>query len=147
MKLDFDQLKQMALKFNQDYLEDGDLCENMGKGAHVYTISFDPREARVRVHLQWPYFRNQVANEADHPATYYKMDDDTLHLACDSHGVEISTILNRSEVVSMLKELVAEHPEGDYEVCEDDDIVAMFIIWQNMTGWDLNWPEEVVVYD
>lgn len=147
MKLDFDQLKQMALKFNQDYLEDGNLCENMDKGAHVYTISFDPREARVRVHLQWPYFRNQVANEADHPATYYKMDDDTLHLACDSHGVEISTILNKSEVVFMLKELVAEHPESDYEVCEDDDILAMSIIWQNMTGWDLDWPEEVVVYD
>ena len=115
MKLDFDQLKQMALKFNQDYREDGDLCENMDKGTHVHSISFDPREARARVHLQWPYFRNQVANEADHPVSYYKLDDKTLHLSCDSHGVEISTILNRSEVVNMLKELVAEHPEGDYE--------------------------------
>ena len=147
MTLNFDQLKQMALKFNQDYREDGDLCENMDKGAHVYTISFDPREARARVHLQWPYFHNQVANEADHPATYYKMDENTLHLECDSHGVEISTILKKSDVVDMLKELVAEHPESDYEVCEYGDIVAMFIIWQNMTGGDLDWPEEVVVYD
>lgn len=147
MKLDFDQLKQMALKFNQDYREDGDLCENMDKGAHVYTISFDPREARARVYLQWPYFRNQVANEADHPISCSKLDENTLDLVCDTHGVEISTILNKSEVVTMLKELVAEDPEGNYEVCEDDDIIAMFIIWQNMTGWDLDWPEEVVVYD
>jgi hypothetical protein len=42
----------------------------------------------------------------------------------------------------MLKELVAKHPESDYEVCEDDDIMVLFIIWQNMTGWDLDWPEE-----
>ena len=147
MKLDFDQLKQMALRFNKDYLEDGDHCTTMDKGAHVYSIIFDPREARVRVHLQWPYFRNQVANEADHPASVSRMDSSTLHLVCDTHGVEICTILNKFEVVDMLKELVAEHPESDYEVCEDDDIVAMFIIWQNMTGWDLDWPEEVVVYD
>ena len=142
MKLDFDQLKRMALKFNQDYLEDGDLCENMDKGAHVYSISFEPREARARVHLQWSYFRNQVANEADHPVSCYKIDSSALHLACDTHGVEISTVLYRYEVVAMLRDLVAEHPESDYEICEDDDVVALFIIWQNMTGWDLEWEDK-----
>lgn len=136
MKLDFDQLKQMALKFNKDYLEDGDLCENMNKGAHVYTISFDPREARARVHLQWPYFRNQVANEADHPVSCSKIDDYALYLTCASHGVEINTILDKSEIVSMLRELVAE-------VRAHDDIMVLFILWQNLTGWDRDWPEEV----
>ena len=143
MKLDFDQLKHMALKFNQDYREDGDLCGNMSKGAHVYTISFDPRESQAKVHLQWPYFRNQVANEADHPATYHKMDDDTLHLMCDSHGVEISAILDRCEIISMLKEHIGDNYEV-YEVHEDADVLLLFITWQNMTGWDLDWPEEVL---
>ena len=146
MKLDFDQLKRMALKFNKDYLEDGDLCENMDKGAHVYTISFDPREARARVHLQWPYFRNQVANEADHPATYHKLDDNTLHLMCDTHGIEISAILSKSEVINMLKEHLGSAYVA-YEGHEDEDVLALFIIWQNMTGWDLYWPEEAGVYE
>lgn len=141
MKLDFEQLKQMALEFNKDYLEDGDLCANMDKGAHVYTISFDPQEARARVHMQWPYFRNQVATEAAHSTSYSKLDAETLHLMCDSHGVEISTILNKFEVMTMLMELVVEQPNDDYEVFEDDDILALFIMWQNLSGWNLEVSE------
>lgn len=141
MKLDLDQLKRMALKFNQDYLEDGDLCANMDKGAHVYSIHFEPREARARVHLQWPYFRNQVANEADHSATYQKLDSHTLYLTCDSHGVEISTILNSGEIIDMLKEHLGSNYEA-YEVHEDEDVLVLFITWQNMTGWALDWEDK-----
>lgn len=136
MKLDFDQLKQMALRFNQDYLEDGDLCEQLDKGAYVYSISFEPRTDRARVHLQWPYFRNQVANEADHSAVCDKLGEDTLHLTCDSHGVEISTILGRYEIINMLKEHLGDSYES-YEVHEDEDILALFITWQNLTGWNM----------
>lgn len=134
MKLDLDQLRQMALKFNQDYLEDGDLWENMCKGAQVYTISFEPQKARASVHLQWSYFRNLVANEADHPATYRKYDG-WLYLSCTSHGVEISACLDKTDVVNMLKELGAAFRR-------DADIISLFTIWQNITGWDLDWPVE-----
>ena len=130
----------------REYQLDGELSNQLNKGLHVYSIQFEPSNGRVSAHIQWLYFRNLVANEADHPATITKVEVGTpwLHGTCTSHGVEIHTCLNKYEVVDMLKELVAEHTEDNYEVCEDDDIMALFTIWQNMTGWDLDWPEEVV---
>ena len=138
MKLSLKHIKYMGEQLQSDYQAAGDICAQLNKGEHVYRISFEPSTGRVEAHVQWPYFRNLVANEADHPATYHEYDG-WMHLSCTSHGVEITTCLEKAEVVKMLKELVAEHPESDYEVCEDDDIVAMFITWQNMTGWDLHW--------
>ena len=138
MKLNLDKLRVLGGTMQEAYQADGDLCTQLDKGSHVYRISFEPISGRVEAHVQWPYFRNLVANEADCPATYHEHDG-WLHLSCMSHGVEITTCLQKTEVVDMLKELVAEHPESDYEICEDDDIINLFVIWQNMTGWNLNW--------
>lgn len=148
MKLDLDALRQLGQGIQRECQADGDLCEQLDKGQYVYSIHFEPSTGRVSTHIQWPYFRNLVASEADHPATITKVEDSQtwLHCSCTSHGVEISACLAKHEVVNMLKELVAEHPESDYEICEDDDIMDLFVIWQNMTGWDLDWPEEVVTY-
>lgn len=143
MELKLDALKRAGQEMQKEYQSDGAVYTQLDKGYHVYRISFEPSTGKVAAHIQWPYFRNLVANEADHPATYHEYDG-WLHLSYTSHGVEISTCLMKSEVVNMLKELVAEHPEGDYEVCEDDDTINLFKIWQNMTGWDLDWPTEVV---
>ena len=143
MKLNLDALKALGTSLQKTYQVDGDLPDQLDKGSHVYRISFEPSTGRVEAHIQWPYFRNLVANEADHPATY-TVHEGWMHLSCTSHGVEITTCLEKAAVVSMLKELVAEYPESDYEICEDDDIINLFTIWQNMTGWDLDWPEEVV---
>lgn len=137
MKLDFGQLRRLGFKWQQDYRERGELAEQLDKGEHVYSIQFEPSTGIVSVHIQWPYFMSLVANGADHPAIIRKVgaNQPWLHCSCTSKNVEISACLDKSEVVNMLKELVAEHPEGDYEVCEDDDIMALFVIWQNMTGW------------
>lgn len=141
MKLDLDRLQVLAHTMREAYQADGDLSTQLDNGQHVYSIHFEPSTGNVAAHIQWPMFRNLVADEADHSATINKVNDGCqepwLHCMCTSHGVEISACLNKNEVVAMLKELVAEHPEGDYEVCEDDDIMALFITWQNMTGWDL----------
>lgn len=146
MRLDLDALKITSQDMRRMFLDDGDFSDQLNKGSYVYRISFEPSTGRVEAHIQWPYFRNLVVSEADHPATYHEYDG-WLHLSCTSHGVEITTCLEKAAVVNMLKELVAEHPESDYEICEDDDIVNLFTIWQNMTGWDLDWPEEVVHAD
>ena len=146
MKLDLDALKQIGQGMQRAYQVDGDLSDQLDQGLHVYSINFEPGTGRVSAHIQWLRFRNLVANEADCPATITKVEAGTpwLHCSCTSHGVEIYACLNKYEVVDMLKEFVAEHPESDYEICEDDDIISLFTIWQNMTGWDLDWPEEVV---
>ena len=144
MRLNLDALKIASRDMQRMYLDEGDVHTQLDKGSHVYSISFEPSTGRVSAHIQWPMFRYLVANEADHPATCHEHDT-WLHLSCTSHGVEITACLDKSEIVNMLKELVAEHPESDYEICEDDDIINLFTIWQNMTGWDLDWPEEVVV--
>lgn len=141
MKLDLDALKQMGLGMQEAHQVDGDALDQLNKGLYVYSISFEPSTGRVSAHIQWPRFRYLVANEADHPANITRVENGTpwLHCSCTSHGVEIHTCLNKYEVVNMLKELVAEHPESDYEICEDDDIINLFAIWQNMTGWNLGW--------
>ena len=148
MKLDLDKLRVLGGTMKEAYQTDGDFCTQLDKGSHVYRISFEPSTGSVEAHIQWPMFRNLVANEADHPAVISKHsvdgDQSFLHCSCSSHGVEISTCLHKHEVVNMLKNLVAEHPESDYKVCENDDILILFIVWQNMTGWDLDWSEEVV---
>lgn len=145
MKLNLAHIKRMGEALQKDYLTAGDICTQLDKGEHVYRISFEPDTGRVEAHVQWPYFRNLVANEADHPAAYHEHEDWML-LSCTSHGVKIATVLQKSEVIAMLKELVAEHPESDYEICEDDSIINLFTIWQNMTGWDLDWPGEVATH-
>lgn len=146
MKLDLDQLRRLGFKWQHDYRERGELAKQLDKGEHVYSIQFEPSTGKVSVHLQWPYFMSLVANEAVHPATIRKVEADQswLHCSCTVPGVEIRTCLAKHEVVAMLKELVAEHPEGDYEVCEDDDVMALFTTWQNMTGWDLCWPNDAI---
>ena len=143
MRLDLDALKQIGQGMQREYKVDGELLNQLDKGLYVYRISFEPSTGRVEAHIQWSRFRNLVANEADCPATIRKVEaaQPWLHCACTSHGVEVCACLEKYEVVAMLKELVAEHPEGDYEVCEDDDIMALFTTWQNMTGWDLDWEE------
>ena len=145
MKLDLDALKQMGQGMQKAYQADGDVSTHLDKGFHVYRISFEPSTGKVEAHIQWPYFCNLVANEADHPVTYTTQDD-WLHMSCTSHGVEIVTCLERADVINMLKEHLGSNYEA-YELHEDEDVLALFTIWQNMTGWDLNWPEEVVVYD
>ena len=140
MKLDLDALKQIGQGMQKAYQVDSDPCEQLDKGSHVYRISFEPSTGRVEAHVQWPYFRNLVANEADHPATY-TVHDGWLHLDCTTHGVEITTCLPKSEVINMLKEHLGSDYEV-YEVHEDEDVLALFKLWQNLTGWDLDWEEQ-----
>ena len=138
MKLDLDALKQLGLDMQKAYQVDGDVSSQLDKGLYVYSINIEPSTGRVQVHIQWSRFRKLVLNEADCPATY-SAHEDWMHLRCTCHGVEISACLDRAKIVRMLKGLVAEHPESDYEICEDDDIINLFTIWQNMTGWNLGW--------
>lgn len=142
MKLDLDTLKQIGQGMQKAYQVDGDTSSQLDKGLHVYRISIEPSTGRVEAHVQWPYFRNLVANEADHPATY-TIHDGWLHLDCTTHGVKITTCLPKSEVINMLKEHLGSNYEA-YEVHEDEDVLALFKLWQKLTGWDLDWPEEVV---
>ena len=81
---------------------------------------------------------NRVPQNCLHNMGSQTMLQALLHLSCTSHGVEISTCLQKTEVVNMLKEHLGSDYEV-YEVHEDEDVLALFIIWQNMTGWDLDW--------
>lgn len=134
MKLDLDYLHKVSDNLHQLYREAG----GYNPDEHVYNVQFSPESNDIRCHISWPYFRNLIANEADAPSELSRVGD-ALHLRAKVQGIEMVCCIFQHEVVKMLKDLVAEHPESDYEVCEDDDIVALFIIWQNMTGWDLDW--------
>lgn len=139
MKLDFNQLKRMGDKFRHDFLEDGDTSEQLDKGSMVYSISFDPQIGACRVHVQWPYFRNLVANESDYPATYSVNQSTSngetwIHWICHVIGVEVCACMYKSMVLDELKSL--ELP-ADYKICEDDDIETLLKLWMNMSGWNM----------
>ena len=147
MKFDLGALRQIGQDMQQAYQVDGDTGDQLARGLHVYSIQFEPSTGKVSAHIQWPRFRNLVANGADHPATITRMEASQpwLHCSCTVRGVEISACVFKSEVIDTLKELIAEHPESGYEVCEDDDIMVLFVTWQNMTGWGLDssgWLED-----
>ena len=143
MKIDFDYINRVAAKLHEAFVEDGGM-EAYSEGRHVYSLRIEPETKRVEIHVQWPMFRNLVANEADAPATCNKISsvenmDPWMHWHCDVQGVHLTACVNKWDVIQDLKELVSEHPESDYEICEDDDIENLFNIWQNMTGWNLGW--------
>lgn len=145
MKLDFEYIRGITNKLHEASREAGGHSKEFDEGHVVYSISFDPGAGSCNIHVQWPYFRNLVANEADHPATYTRHDmpeytTPWLHWSCDVLGMQIVCCMNKWDIVQELKALIAEHPESDYEICEDDDIENLLNIWQNMTGWNLDWP-------
>lgn len=142
MKLDFDQLKRLNDSFHAQYTADGEFFQQMDKGRMVYSINFRPREGQANVHVQWPYFRNLVANEADHPATYSVVQQDSeaepwIHWTCDVQGIEISACMFKSDVLKEFSALGL--PEG-CDLCEEDHIEALLVLWMNMTGWNMLCP-------
>lgn len=141
MKLDFEQLKSMSDSFHKQYIADGDTSEQLDKGSMVYSINFDPVVGACSVHVQWPYFRNLVANESDHLATYSVVQQNSreepwIHWTCSVLGVKITACMDKNMVLDELKTL--EFPAGCV-ICEEDDIESLLTIWQNMTGWNLDW--------
>lgn len=137
MKLDFNQLERLKDSFHQQFAEGGDFSSQMDDGSMVYSIHFDPHEGSCKVHVQWPYFRNLVANASDLLATYTRVqqtdaDKPWLHWTCDVLGVEISTCMDNSIIVKELEAL-----ELPYEVDFSDDIENLFAMWQNHTGWNM----------
>ena len=132
MKLDLTYLHKVSDNLHQLYRDAG----GYNPDEHVYSVQFYPGSREMHCHISWPYFRNLVEIEADAPAEVSRVQG-ALHLQAKVRGIEMVCFIFQKEVVRMLKELVAEHPEGGYEICEDDDIMALFTLWQNMTGWNL----------
>lgn len=138
MKIDFDYLNKIATQLHEAFVEDGG-TEAYTTGQYVYSIQIKPESKRVEVHTRWPYFRDLVANESDCFATYSIIStmDRWMYWQCDIQAVHLVACLSKGDIVRELQELVSEHPESDYEICEDDDIENLFTTWQNMTGWNL----------
>ena len=142
MKIDFEYIKKVSDKLHEAFVEDGDLSTQFDKGSMVHSINFDPQTGHASAHVQWPYFRNLVANEGDYPATYTRVqqsskDEPWLYWNCDVLGVKIVTCMDKSDIVKELEAL--ELPE-DCEVDFSDDIEHLFTLWQNCTGWNLCCP-------
>lgn len=130
MKLDLEYLHKVSNNLHQLYRESG----GYNPDEHVYHVQFEPDHKLIRCHISWPYFRNLIANEADGPTEVHKVQE-ALHLSTRVQGIEMVTCLFKPEVLELLEEC----PESAQALCEDDDILAMFIVWQNATGWNMHW--------
>lgn len=145
MKLDFEQLNRMKENLHKLFLEDGNTSQQLGKGSMVYSVSFDPGCNTARVHVQWPYFCNLVANEADRPATYSVIkqpSDETvwMHWTCFVQGIEISACMNRSDIIQTMQE-----SQVNFHWTDEDNVEDLFKLWQHFTGWNMSQYEEVYI--
>ena len=139
MELDFDQLRRLKESFHDQFRQGGAVSEQLNEGSMVYSIEFYPDEGAARVHVQWPYFRDLVANDSDYPATYTVLRDDAtkepwIHWTCSVLTVEINACMYKSTILDELKSV--ELPE-DCELDETDDIEDLLILWMNLTGWNM----------
>lgn len=139
MKLNFDYINRISNNLHElSKLDPKEYAE----GRYVYEIRFSPSSGKCEIHMQWPMFRNLIANESDRPVEIdhlaYGSSPACLHMTGWVQGIEIRVCVDKDEIINDLKAVVDEYPESDYEICEDDDIMALFIIWQNMTGWNLD---------
>lgn len=140
MKLDFmylDRVRQhLQLQSKVDPKE-------YAEGRYVYEIRFCPSSGKCEIHMQWPMFRNLITNESDRPVEVdrlaYGSSPAVLHMTGWVQGVEIRVCVDKHEIINDLKECLGDNYEA-YEVHEDEDILALFTLWQNMTGWNLGWP-------
>ena len=137
MKLNFEYLDRVRqhLQF-QSKLDSKEYAE----GRYVYEIRFSPSSGKCEIHMQWPMFRNLIANESDRPVEVdrlaYGSGPATLHMTGWVQGIEIRACVDKYEIIDDLKEHLGNSYEA-YEVLEDEDIMALFTFWQNMTGWNL----------
>lgn len=142
MKIDFEYLNRVANALHKASVEDGDVSQQLDKGSMVYSINLDPAIGQCSVHVQWPYFRNLVANEGDHPASYTRVqqssaDEPWIHWQCDVTGVQIRACMCKSDILRELESL-EDGPLND--PFEDEDIEDLLALWMNATGWNMPCP-------
>lgn len=138
MKLDFDQLRRLKDSFHEQFRQDGDVGHQLNEGSMVYSIEFDPSKDKARVHVQWPYFRNLVANESDYPATYRKVENEGqqawLHWECSVLGVQVITCMKRYQII---EEITNVYPAWkDHPNLEKLDIKQLLKVFMDATGWN-----------
>lgn len=142
MKLDFGYISQVSKSLHS--LSKLDPKEH-AEGRYVYEIRFRPSNGTCEIHMQWPMFRNLIANEADRPVEIDRLASSSspawLHLTGWVQGIEIRACVDKGEVIDDLKAVFGEYPQCDYEICEDDDVLELFVLWQNMTGWNMDWED------
>lgn len=133
MKLDLEYVRKVSDHLHQLYREAG----GYNRDEHVYSVRFEPDDNHVMCHISWPYFRNLVANETskDCDVDVSKAGAIALHLAASVQGIEVTACVFKDEIVDMLKEHLGSVPE-------DKDALALFDLWQNLTGWGLSGEEK-----
>lgn len=138
MKLDFDQLRRLKDSFHEQFYRSGSTAEQLNEGSMVYSIGFDPSTGTAQVHVQWPYFRNLVANESDYPATYRKVESEGqqawLHWECSVLGVQVVTCMERDQII---KEITNVYPHlKDHPSLEELNIEKLLKVFMDATGWN-----------
>ena len=132
MKLDFNQLRRLKDSFHQQFAEGGDLSSQLDDGSMVYSIHFDPHESSCKVHVQWPYFRNLVANEADCAASFEECGSDGavwLYWTCKVQGIVITACMFREDLFQELRAINAEFSETE-------ELPVLLAMWQDLSGWN-----------
>lgn len=149
MRLDFDQLKRLKDSFHEQFRQDGEVGKQLNKGTMVYSINFNPSEGTAQVHVQWPYFRNLVANESDYPATYRKIESEDqqawIHWECSVLGVKVVACMERDQII---EEITNAYPAWkEHANLEKMDIELLMEVFMGVTGWNTIQTEDEEVKD
>ena len=138
MELDFDQLRRLKESFHDQFRQGGAVSEQLNEGSMVYSIGFNPNEGTAQVHVQWPYFRDLVANDSDYPATYRRVENEDqqtwIHWECHVCGVEVVSCMDRHTIIN---EVTAVYPAWkDHPNLEKLDIEQLLKVFMDATGWN-----------
>lgn len=143
MNLDFGFINSVAATLHKAYLDDGGF-DAYDRGKLVHRVEFDPQTGNATVQVQWPKFRNIVANnKADGPATYTISGESSvsgawMHWTCYVQGVKVVAVMCKSDLLMDL-EMYYEKAHKMYHQFDLRNLLALF---QNKTGWNLNWNKE-----
>jgi hypothetical protein len=134
MYVDFEHLRKLAEEFRAAHDADGGL-DALTKGSYVYSIHFEPCEARVEVHMSWPMFRRLVEEYATEPVDISSLNSTALYFKSRLLGVDCVALIYVHEIQALFEECGL--PDEDHPICYEDDPRNLFTLWQNISGWNL----------
>lgn len=126
MNINFKYLKDVATTLHAMHREDK---KAYWEGRHVYSVEFEPEHGTVKVHVQWPTFRNLQKRFPNSPVEHVSHDTMSLgawiNLTAEFDGIKFHAVLDR-------KDLLKEFKYRQVQVNPNASIEALYAVYRRL---------------